>query len=130
MHIIDKQRREIIMNDFVRVAEIKDIQLSKMHAIEANGEKVCLANVEGKFYAQAMFVLILVVLQPKANWKVMKFNVHGNQTSKVDGTLWKVKVQKILLSKTKRRIVGKIKPQATKNPCGMLTYSSQSSLQN
>jgi nitrite reductase/ring-hydroxylating ferredoxin subunit len=39
------------MNDFIRVAEIKDIQLSKMHAIEANGEKVCLANVEGKFYA-------------------------------------------------------------------------------
>jgi hypothetical protein len=29
------------MNDFVRVAETKDIQLSKMQAVEVNGEKVC-----------------------------------------------------------------------------------------
>jgi nitrite reductase/ring-hydroxylating ferredoxin subunit len=39
------------MNDFVRVAETKDIQLSKMQTVEVNGEKVCLANVEGKYYA-------------------------------------------------------------------------------
>src|SRR5918912_3057628 len=40
-----------MMNDFVRVAETKDIQLSKMQAVEVNSEKVCLANVEGKYYA-------------------------------------------------------------------------------
>ena len=39
------------MGDFVKVAETKDIQPSKMIAVEVNGEKVCVANVEGKYYA-------------------------------------------------------------------------------
>jgi nitrite reductase/ring-hydroxylating ferredoxin subunit len=39
------------MGDFVKVAETKDIQPSKMMAVEVNGEKVCVANVEGKYYA-------------------------------------------------------------------------------
>jgi nitrite reductase/ring-hydroxylating ferredoxin subunit len=37
--------------DFVKVAETKDIQPSKMKAAEVDGEKVCVANVEGKYYA-------------------------------------------------------------------------------
>ena len=36
---------------FVKVAETKDIQTSQMKAVEVNGEKVCFANVEGRFYA-------------------------------------------------------------------------------
>lgn len=36
---------------FVKVAETKDIQASQMKAVEVNGEKVCVANVEGRFYA-------------------------------------------------------------------------------
>ena len=40
-----------IIGDFVKVAETKDIQPSKMKAVEVNGEKVCVANVEGKYYA-------------------------------------------------------------------------------
>jgi nitrite reductase/ring-hydroxylating ferredoxin subunit len=39
------------MGDFVKVAETKDIQPSKMIAVEVDGEKVCVANVEGKYYA-------------------------------------------------------------------------------
>ena len=39
------------MGDFVKVAETKDIQPSKMMAVEVDGEKVCVANVEGKYYA-------------------------------------------------------------------------------
>jgi glycine betaine catabolism B len=39
------------MRDFVKVAEGKDIQPSTMKAVEVNGEKICLANVEGKYYA-------------------------------------------------------------------------------
>jgi nitrite reductase/ring-hydroxylating ferredoxin subunit len=39
------------MNDFVKVAETKDIQPSQMKAVEVDGEKVCVANVEGKYYA-------------------------------------------------------------------------------
>ena len=37
--------------DFVKVAETKDIQASQMIAVEVNGEKVCLSNVKGKYYA-------------------------------------------------------------------------------
>jgi glycine betaine catabolism B len=37
--------------DFVKVAEIKDFQASLMMAVEVNGEKVCIANVEGRYYA-------------------------------------------------------------------------------
>ena len=39
------------MGDLVKVAEGKDIQPSTMKVVEANGEKICLANVEGKYYA-------------------------------------------------------------------------------
>lgn len=39
------------MGDYVEVAERKDIQPSTMKAVEVNGEKVCIANVEGKYYA-------------------------------------------------------------------------------
>src|SRR5205823_12502495 len=39
------------MGDFVKVAETKDIRPSKMMAVEVDGEKVCVADVEGKYYA-------------------------------------------------------------------------------
>jgi glycine betaine catabolism B len=38
-------------NDFVRVAETKDIQTSQMKEVQINGENICIANVEGKYYA-------------------------------------------------------------------------------
>jgi glycine betaine catabolism B len=37
--------------DFIKVAETKDIQPTNMKAVEAAGEKICLANIEGKYYA-------------------------------------------------------------------------------
>ncbi|MGB8934095.1 MAG: non-heme iron oxygenase ferredoxin subunit [Candidatus Nitrosopolaris sp.] len=40
-----------INGDFVKVAETKDIQSTKMKAVEAAGENICLINVEGKYYA-------------------------------------------------------------------------------
>jgi nitrite reductase/ring-hydroxylating ferredoxin subunit len=40
-----------LSGDFVKVATAKDIQPSQMKEVEVNGEKVCLANVEGKYYA-------------------------------------------------------------------------------
>jgi nitrite reductase/ring-hydroxylating ferredoxin subunit len=40
-----------LSEDYVKVADTKDIQLSQMKEVEANGEKICLANVEGKYYA-------------------------------------------------------------------------------
>ena len=40
-----------LSEDFVKVADTKDIQPSRMKEVEVNSEKVCLANVEGKYYA-------------------------------------------------------------------------------
>ena len=37
--------------DFVKVAETKDIQATQMKAVEAAGEDICVANVDGKYYA-------------------------------------------------------------------------------
>jgi nitrite reductase/ring-hydroxylating ferredoxin subunit len=38
-------------DDFVKVANTKDIQPSQMKEVEVNGENICLVNVEGKYYA-------------------------------------------------------------------------------
>jgi glycine betaine catabolism B len=40
-----------INGDFVKVAETKDIQSTKMKAVEVAGENICLINVEGKYYS-------------------------------------------------------------------------------
>jgi glycine betaine catabolism B len=40
-----------LSEDYVKVAGTKDIQPSQMKEVEVNGEKICLANVEGKYYA-------------------------------------------------------------------------------
>ena len=37
--------------DFVKVAESKDIGPSSMKAVDVSGEKVCIINIEGKYYA-------------------------------------------------------------------------------
>jgi ferredoxin-NADP reductase/nitrite reductase/ring-hydroxylating ferredoxin subunit len=37
--------------DFVKVADTKDIQSSQMKEVEVNGQNICIVNVEGKFYA-------------------------------------------------------------------------------
>ncbi|MFZ0895812.1 MAG: non-heme iron oxygenase ferredoxin subunit [Candidatus Nitrosopolaris sp.] len=41
----------ILSEDFVRVADTKDISSSQMKAVEVAGEKICVVNVEGKYYA-------------------------------------------------------------------------------
>ena len=41
----------VMNNDFIRVAVTKDIQPSQMKEVEVAGEKVCVINVDGKFYA-------------------------------------------------------------------------------
>ncbi len=40
-----------LSEDYAKVAPKKDIQPSQMKEVEVNGEKICLANVEGKYYA-------------------------------------------------------------------------------
>ena len=40
-----------LIEDFVKAADVKDIQPSQMKEVEVNGEKICIANVDGKLYA-------------------------------------------------------------------------------
>jgi ferredoxin-NADP reductase/nitrite reductase/ring-hydroxylating ferredoxin subunit len=37
--------------DFVKIADTKDIQTSQMKEVQFDGEDVCIANVDGKYYA-------------------------------------------------------------------------------
>ena len=36
---------------FIRVADTKDIPLSQMKEVQVDGASVCIANVDGKYYA-------------------------------------------------------------------------------
>jgi glycine betaine catabolism B len=40
-----------LSEDFVKVANINDIQPSHMKEVQVDGENICVANVEGKYYA-------------------------------------------------------------------------------
>jgi glycine betaine catabolism B len=40
-----------LSEDFVKVADTEDIQPSQMKEVEVNGQNICVANVEGKYYA-------------------------------------------------------------------------------
>ena len=40
-----------LSEDFVKVAETKDIQASHMKGVQVNGKNICLVNVEGRYYA-------------------------------------------------------------------------------
>jgi glycine betaine catabolism B len=40
-----------LSEDFVKVANTKDIQSSQMKEVEVNGQNICVVNVEGKYYA-------------------------------------------------------------------------------
>jgi len=38
-------------DEFIKVADIKDLQPSQMKEVHVEGEAVCLANIDGKYYA-------------------------------------------------------------------------------
>jgi glycine betaine catabolism B len=40
-----------LSEDLVKVADTKDIQPSQMKEVQVNGENICIANVDGKYYA-------------------------------------------------------------------------------
>jgi glycine betaine catabolism B len=71
----------MVEEDFVKVAETKDIQTSQMIAVEVNGEKVCLVNANGKYYAIGNVCTHMG--GPLAEGKLVEnvvqcqFNVHG-----------------------------------------------------
>ena len=40
-----------LSENFVKVAETKDIEPSSMKAVDLEGEKVCIINAQGNYYA-------------------------------------------------------------------------------
>jgi nitrite reductase/ring-hydroxylating ferredoxin subunit len=40
-----------LSENFDKVADIKEILPSKMKEVQVDGENICIANVEGKYYA-------------------------------------------------------------------------------
>jgi nitrite reductase/ring-hydroxylating ferredoxin subunit len=53
IYALESKRKIVLVmnNDFVKVAATKDIQPSQMKEVEVAGEKVCVINIEGEFYA-------------------------------------------------------------------------------
>ena len=46
-----KREASELSEDFVKIAESKDIGPSTMKAVDVAGEKVCIINIEGNYYA-------------------------------------------------------------------------------
>src|SRR5918995_1206936 len=49
--LYDENDLSMSEEDFVKVANTKDIQPSQMKEVEVNGENICVVNVDGKYYA-------------------------------------------------------------------------------
>jgi hypothetical protein len=47
-----------LSEDFVKVANINDIQPSHMKEVQVDGENICVANVEGNTTRLAVFALM------------------------------------------------------------------------
>jgi glycine betaine catabolism B len=45
------QMSSVLSENFVKVADIMDIKPSEMKQVQVDDEAICLANVDGKFYA-------------------------------------------------------------------------------
>jgi ferredoxin-NADP reductase/nitrite reductase/ring-hydroxylating ferredoxin subunit len=81
----------ILSEDFVKVADTKDIQPSQMKEVEVNGENICVVNVEGKYYAIGSICTheggpladgTLEGYEVECPWHNSKFDVRtGNVTS-------------------------------------------------
>lgn len=66
-----------LSEDFVKVANTKDIQPSQMKEVEVDGENICVVNVEGKYYAIGSICTHEGGLWLMAPLKDTELNVHG-----------------------------------------------------
>jgi glycine betaine catabolism B len=76
--------------DFVEAAEIKDIPPSKMKEVQVDGENICVANVEGKYYAIGSICTheggpladgTLEGYEVECPWHQSKFNVRTGEVT-------------------------------------------------
>jgi glycine betaine catabolism B len=78
-------------HDFVKVAETKDIHISQMKEVQIDGEDICIANVDGKYYAIGNVCTheggpladgVLEGYEVECPWHQSKFDVRtGNVTN-------------------------------------------------
>jgi glycine betaine catabolism B len=81
--------------DFVKVADTKDIQPSQMKEVEVDGESICVANVEGKYYAIGSICTheggpladgMLEGYEVECPWHQSKFDVRTGQVTSPPAT--------------------------------------------
>jgi nitrite reductase/ring-hydroxylating ferredoxin subunit len=105
-----------VSEDFVKVAESKDIEPSSMKAVDVAGEKVCIINIEGNYYAIGNVCThmggplnegTLQGFEVECPWHSSKFDVRSGQPTKPPArqpvSSYEVKVQdnNILVRKRK-----------------------------
>jgi nitrite reductase/ring-hydroxylating ferredoxin subunit len=105
-----------LSEDFVKVAEAKDIEPSSMKAVDVGAEKICIINIEGNFYAIGNVCTHmggplnegkLEGFEVECPWHGSKFHVRSGQPTKPPArqavSSYEVKVQdnKILVRKQK-----------------------------
>lgn len=89
--------------DFVKVAESNEIPPSSMKAVDVNGEKVCIININGNYYV----IGNVCTHMDECPWHGSKFDVRTGQPTKPPAKLpvssYEVKVQndEILVRKRK-----------------------------
>jgi nitrite reductase/ring-hydroxylating ferredoxin subunit len=80
-----------LSEDFVKVAESKDIGPSSMKAVDVAGEKVCIINIEGNYYAIGNVCThmggplnegTLEGFEVECPWHGSKFDVRSGQPTK------------------------------------------------
>jgi nitrite reductase/ring-hydroxylating ferredoxin subunit len=105
-----------VSEDFVKIAESKDIEPSSMKAVDVAGEKVCIINIEGNYYAIGNVCThmggplnegTLQGFEVECPWHGSKFDVRSGQPTKPPArqpvSSYEVKVQdnNILVRKRK-----------------------------
>jgi nitrite reductase/ring-hydroxylating ferredoxin subunit len=105
-----------VSEDFVKIAESKDIEPSSMKAVDVAGEKVCIINIEGNYYAIGNVCThmggplnegTLEGFEVECPWHGSKFDVRSGQPTKPPArqpvSSYEVKVQdnNILVRKRK-----------------------------
>jgi 3-phenylpropionate/trans-cinnamate dioxygenase ferredoxin component len=95
-----------LSEDFVNVAESKDIEPSTMKAVDVSGKKVCIINIEGNYYAIGNVCThmggplnegTLEEFEVECTWHGSKFDVRTGEPTKLPArqavSSYEVKVQ-------------------------------------
>ena len=111
-----KREASELSEDFVKIAESKDIGPSTMKAVDVAGEKVCIINIEGNYYAIGNVCThmggplnegTLEGFEVQCPWHGSKFDVRTGEPTKPPARLavssYEVKIQdnNILVRKQK-----------------------------